>query len=47
MDALTFVELDYRDALLITLYLVVKEISIPKIIRVEKLYNTKIRCQNF
>ena len=31
-DTLTFLGLDYRDALLITLYLVVIGISIPKII---------------
>ena len=30
-DKLTFLGLDYRDALLITLYLVVVGISIPKI----------------
>ena len=44
MDIFTFLRLDYRDALLITLYFVVLEISIPKIRPIGKLYHIKISC---
>ncbi len=41
-DILTFLGLDYRDALIITLYFVVLVISIPKIRLIGSLYHIKI-----
>ncbi len=41
-DILTFLALDYRDASLIKLYLVVIGISAPKVIPIGLLYHLKI-----
>ena len=43
-DIITFLGLDYRDALLITLFFVVLVISITKIKQIGKLYHIKICC---
>ena len=43
-DILTFLGLDYRDASLIIVYLIVIGISTPKIRSIELLHHIKISC---